>query len=434
MDGGGKINLAVQHPGGVTCGGMLTSLALYLGILALGGGSAWGLVRLARRFSWLGLVEDDQRDHFRSVDGLRGLLALGVFVHHAWCLRNLLRRDYWTSEGDTILTNAAIVSVTLFFFITGFVFWSKLQRTPRLQLRVHLRSRLARLAPAYWMTLVAITAIVVLDSRLASPEPITGLIGAGASLLLFTVVPGGTEHLTPIVWRMFNSIVWTLRLEWIFYLLIPWCGWFAGAIWRGLLFCLGLFGLHVFTVLLNVGAILPGVVPVWLQPSAERTTAYLAYSFTGGILAACFRPWLAARLSGVRWGGAWMSAAGLGLVMTTLLTAEPEYGWQVSVRLLVPFALITLGNDWFGLLTCAPVRLLGRVSYSIYLLHIVVLYLAFHYLNVVYPVREIPPLAYWSIIGLLTVILTAVSAWWYLRFERPFLRIGAAAPVAPKVQ
>src|SRR3954467_5416037 len=87
--------------------------------------------------------------HLAPIDGLRGLLATSVLIHHATCLRTWHLTGSWKAASP-FFNNCGSYAVTMFFFITGFLFWSKLQRNPRPAIGPHLRSRIARLGPAYW--------------------------------------------------------------------------------------------------------------------------------------------------------------------------------------------------------------------------------------------------------------------------------------------
>ena len=69
-------------------------------------------------------------------------------------------------------------------------------------------------------------------------------------------------------------------------------------------------------------------------------------------------------------GGARARAGGLALA------GGDGYGWAAFVPTALIFAPIACGNSLFGLLNLRPLRLMGVVSYSVYLLHGIGLYLA----------------------------------------------------------
>jgi len=94
----------------------------------------------------------------------------------------------------------------------------------------------------------------------------------------------------------------------------------------------------------------------------------------------------------------------------------------------VAFGIIAAGNDMAGVLTLRGTRLLGTVSYSIYLMHLLVLAIAFHAINMVFPVANIAPVAFCAVISALTFVVTAVSMVSYRFVEYPWLR----RPIAPR--
>ncbi len=54
-----------------------------------------------------------------------GLLATGVFVHHACVYRVFLLEDRWLEPSDRFMRALGGDGVNVFFMITGFLFWRK---------------------------------------------------------------------------------------------------------------------------------------------------------------------------------------------------------------------------------------------------------------------------------------------------------------------
>ena len=61
-----------------------------------------------------------------TLDGLRGLLALSVFLHHAIVNYQYQRTGVWTVPPSTFYAMLGQGGVALFFMITGYLFWTKL--------------------------------------------------------------------------------------------------------------------------------------------------------------------------------------------------------------------------------------------------------------------------------------------------------------------
>jgi peptidoglycan/LPS O-acetylase OafA/YrhL len=371
-------------------------------------------------------VARPEAQHLAGVDGLRGVLALSVFVHHASCLRNLALTGHWYPPNE-VFGQMGRYAVTLFFFITGFLFWTKLQKNPRPGIMAHLRSRISRLGPAYWASVVAILAIVAILSHGERRESVSILLKHVGSWFLFTLPGLADVNGIAETSRIDASVTWTLRLEWVFYAIVPFCGWFAAKFWRTGLFLLGIVALAKF--------VLPHLTFLGHFPRVESFTLnmmfYLMTVFSGGILCAAMRPWARSWFPEFDFRRIGFSLVGLGLICAIALFGPLNFGSMETLGLIVPFFLIVLGNDWSGYLTSAPAIFLGKISYSIYLLHGIVLFVTWRVLNHVHPIATIPAALYWPFIGVLGAVVIAVSALWYRLFEAPFLRT-ARSVTTPK--
>jgi peptidoglycan/LPS O-acetylase OafA/YrhL len=403
----------------------LSSFVLCAGLLLAFWGFAWIAVRrsagAANDAAASGSVMGGEK--LAAIDGLRGVLALSVFVHHASCARNFFLNGRWEPM-DAVFNQMGTYAVTLFFFITGFLFWTKLQRDPRPGLARHLRSRLLRVGPAYWASVAVIVLLVAAVSRGRLQESPVALAKHIGSWVLFTLP--GSVNINDVrdTWKFNAGVAWTLRLEWVFYLLIPFCGWFAGRAWRVILFLAALAALHW----LAMRAVSVDAIPWVLRDLALQSALYLLLFFSGGIVAAAARPWLKERLTALDFRRPAFSAAGLAAVAATILFVEQPYGSpRETLALFLPFLLVALGNDWGGFLASRPALFLGKISYSVYLLHGIVLYLACRGLDKIFPVAEIPAAAYWVFVAALGGVVIAVAALWHRWFEAPFMRPGASA-------
>ena len=81
------------------------------------------------------------------------------------------------------------------------------------------------------------------------------------------------------------------------------------------------------------------------------------------------------------------------------------------------------GSDLFGLLKTHTVKFLGTLSYSIYLIHGIVLFGVLNSVDYFKPIISLSPLHFWSLItlsGLLTIIVSGVT---YRYIEYPFIKM-----------
>ena len=88
---------------------------------------------------------------FASIDGLRGYLAVFVFLSHACIWYFHVRSQHWSLPPSHLYTHFGQSSVSLFFMITGLLFYTKLldSRTKGLDFGRLFVSRVMRLVPLY---------------------------------------------------------------------------------------------------------------------------------------------------------------------------------------------------------------------------------------------------------------------------------------------
>ncbi len=152
-------------------------------------------------------------------------------------------------------------------------------------------------------------------------------------------------------------------------------------------------------------------------------------SFSIGMVAAC-HPW---GEKVARWLSSPLAAvAGVVLLAVLMLKVPASYSPVESLMLAPVFFMIVSGNSFFGVLTCRPMRCLGQISYSVYIFHGFLLFGLTRLLDRLHPIRTISPIAYWTFIWLIALLVVAVSTFTYWFIERPFMtrRTPAAQAVA----
>lgn len=330
---------------------------------------------------------------FQTLDGLRGFAALAVFFAH--CAANY---DYWTTgrwDGGAAHFYGAIgaAAVSLFMMITGFLFWTRVLREGEALSTAKLyRSRIRRLVPMYLVS-VALSALVV--AVLTGFTLQTGLIQFLRDLrawLSFGFIQNGDLNGLPDA-RYINAVYWTLALEWSFYAALPLLAQFRRG-WRFWLLC-------AVTVYFGLRS------PLWL-------------CFLFGALAALAieRGLLTGRLA-----APWLAPVALVPLVLALPFEEIYAVWPLAL-LAVFFVFVLDGQSLLGLLRCAPARLLGAVSYSVYLVHCIVLYSVMRAVNAVTPLGSLAPLEFWSWAALAVSLAVGLSAITYRYVEYPFIAPG----------
>jgi peptidoglycan/LPS O-acetylase OafA/YrhL len=351
---------------------------------------------------------------FASIDGLRGYLAFGVFLHHA-CIWFFYQRDgQWKLPPSQLYVHLGHGSVALFFMITGFLFFSKLidaRGRPLDWLRLFV-SRVMRLVPLYLVVMLALFATVAVLSGGELHEPARTVIKQALRWLSFTMFGNPPINQVAITKIIVAGVTWSLPYEWFFYGSLPLLALSVGvrARWPWLL-----VGLASVAGLLNWHAL-----PVHLC------------AFVGGVAAAwAVRwPWLC-RLATGRGGSAVVV-----LAIAAMLGCFPlasDYG--VVALLGLAFTMVACGNTLFGFLLHPASRLLGETAYSLYLLHGMLLFGLFHFMLAVdAPGAALTPVAHWAWVLALSPIVVLVSFASFHGIEAPAMRATSAVTAALRRQ
>jgi peptidoglycan/LPS O-acetylase OafA/YrhL len=116
---------------------------------------------------------------------------------------------------------------------------------------------------------------------------------------------------------------------------------------------------------------------------------------------------------------------------------EEAYHPAAIALLFVAFLFVVDGNSLFGLLRTRAAQLFGAVSYSFYLVHCIVLFVAFRLVESFVPVASLTGAQHWTVAALAALGATLLSAFTYRRVEHPFIvarpisATGTLRPLAP---
>ena len=341
-----------------------------------------------------------RKNRFDSIDGLRGYLALSVFIHHfvlTWYWKNT---GEWGRPPEAYFQNLGKFGIAVFFMITGFLFISKIisSNKPIDWYRLY-QSRVFRIFPLYLFVIVLITIVILFQSNFQINVDVFTLL---KSYFRWFIFHGNIINDYSETRRIIAGVDWTLKYEWLFYALLPLI---ALVIRQGklaiILVCLGLLILFLYPVRIEY----------------FYTLYFILFAIGGG----------AAALSNeLKKQEKWINHPLCSLFTLVALIAavfHPNTFSSIHVLLMTLFFVpITLGNNLFGLLNARPSIFLGEISYSIYLLHGAVLYTLFSIIN--FDIGHLPltsALMWLPIIGLIVVFLSTIA---YLLIERPFIQYG----------
>lgn len=333
-------------------------------------------------------IEDKSR--LTPLDGLRGILCFAVMCHHAALTFGYIDSGKWELTPSNFYNVLGSSAVTFFFCITAFLFWSRVvAKDGALPPWPFLRGRVCRLVPLYLFSSVLALVIARHEIHWLSFGALRGVLKLGYLGLRPWGVVGGFD--TSIV---DSGVTWSLQYEWGFYLALPALAMLAGGnnsrrLWF-LLAAVWVTGPD------RALAFFPGILAVYMAriPSIVGMCRTIWVS-TGIILVASLYP----------------------------LLFTDSYGLGSLVAITLIFVPIACGNTVFGLLTLRGLRLMGIVSYSVYLLHGTVLYLAQPLLaHAKQSVGHVVD-TYWACVFGLACITLVVSVLTYRWVEWPFMMI-----------
>jgi peptidoglycan/LPS O-acetylase OafA/YrhL len=340
---------------------------------------------------------------FSSIDGLRGVLALLVFVHHGRIWFDYARGEVWGHASTAAFHFMGKGSVQLFFMITAFLFFGKLlDRRKEVDWGALYISRVMRLTPLYLVVMVAMFATVAWVSAFTLRVPIWSLSGAVVKWLLFTM--GGAPDINGVdkTFIMTAGVTWSLPMEWLYYALLPVMALLLGRVvsWRWLLL----------------------LVPATIWVIARRDVVILSAPFLGGMLAAvCARSERACRWA-VLPGATGLAAA---FFLTAVLVIEEPFDPRSIVLLSGAFTIVACGNDCFGLLRARAARLLGAMGYGLYLMHGLLLYVVFELVLTRGRAAALPIAGHWMVVGLCSALLVLCAHAGFRWIEAPAMRRSA---------
>ena len=375
---------------------ILNTIWPYLALLAVSVGLA--------ALPWFRFVDSRPTTtaRYAPLDGLRGFLAFSVFVFHLVVTHGYIETGEWEPPRARFYSLLGPVGVSLFFMITGFLFWGKLLRTqgrPRWH-ELYL-GRVFRIGPMYLFVVLVMLYIVFARTGYQLQEPISEVTSSMLQWLALGILNTEPDVNGYPATHVLAGVTWTISYEWGFYASLLAMSYFARA------------KTHIFFVLTLLGICLAG--KILLGNFILGMAAVFACGMTvASLLHENWLPRMPSRL-----------ASTLSLVALTIvfLTLENGYGADTLVLLSIFFYLVGSGASLFGLLTNVAAQRLGNISYSLYLMQGLVLTLVFS----ISPIRNFAlqtALNYWIIGGLCAALLVVAAALGYAFIERPGIALG----------
>ena len=340
----------------------------------------------------------------RGIDGLRGILALSVVVHHSAIYRAFLLEGVWGAQTTRLYQACGPIAVAMFFMITAYLFWSRIVRQRgQLDWTALLIGRVFRIGPVYVSAILAMCAyIAVADGFVLKTSP-AALFDQVASYMALALLNADNVNGFPQTWLLLAGITWSLRWEWYFY---------ASLLLTA--FAARHPGLHLpFTLAAMIG------ITVWaiVAPSNEANYVLL---FSIGMVCA------SAQANGYRLRApqALLSVAVLVLTAGCFLLSPGNLSvWAVFLIGGAFYLVAVAGATLSGALTNRAVMRLGEISFGIYMLHGLALAVVLRSDAGRFAAATSPALYWLLVLGAIALTL-ASSLLAHVVVERPGISLG----------
>lgn len=370
--------------------------------------------RATRLQSLLGPAIKAKPSEIGALTGLRGLAA-------AWVLLLHLSEQTYPNDGPSgavdHIARAGYLGVDLFFVLSGFVIAQNYQHFFRgwdaASYWRFLLTRLGRIYPVHLLVLLVTLAIVIVAAS-ARRDSGTGGVDYSpqafvANLLL--VQAWGWRQLS------WNGVAWTISAEWFAYLVFPFAARaiFArtSTLWARILVVLVAYGVTL-SVLASTG---------FPTDTTELGLLRVMAGFSSGVVV-----WLVVRENSSldKTSGLVVALGVVGLLVTIMLLPASDLASQA----LWPapwFVLLVLGASInrgliSRLLSLKPAIFLGRISYSLYMVHVWVIFAVRTFIAPHLP-GSVHDVAVLLLAPIVSIIIATVT---FLTIEEPFRKRSKA--------
>ncbi|MGV6397441.1 acyltransferase family protein [Pseudomonas caspiana] len=291
---------------------------------------------------------------FDVLDSFRGICAACVVFFHIQLVSGFT---------ESVFIRNADLLVNFFFVLSGFVLSYAYGSRKQLNFRTFLISRTFRLVPLHWLMLAvfvlleALKVLAIKKGVALNYAPFTGAFAPSEFVPNLLLV----QAWTPLTETMsFNYPSWSISVEYYMYLIFAAFMLFSGSmrhwIW-------GVVSITAF-------ALLFGHVPVLTERALTGLSCFFAGALTYRLFAAVSRSWKPdARLM------TWFEAAALISVAWVNSTRFSNQSLVASLLFCpVVFIFAFEAGRLSSLLKARPLAFLGRLSYSMYMTHVAVLF------------------------------------------------------------
>jgi peptidoglycan/LPS O-acetylase OafA/YrhL len=342
-----------------------------------------------------GFAHNIEKSKFPQIDGLRAILALSVIYHHSLIMYYYCIIGDWQTPPSKFFAFLGPISVSLFFMITGFLFGFKLFQN-EFDLKKFFISRVKRLIPLYVFSVLLLVFVVFYINNFILKEDLTSLFTNILKWLSFKFVHFVPINNDPRVFEI-QSVYWTLKWEWKFYFALPFLFLLNKKVFKrkDILFVLFLLVLFFFYRYVYVFIFLLGVLAALLYNQNIKLNKTI------------------------------LNIVGILSLFLVFILFDEVYEKLPAMLLGIFFISIIIGGNLNFILNLRILRYFGTISYSLYLLHNIVIFFIFYNINIYYKsVSIISQIEYWIILFSILIITTLFSMFTYTQIEHRFYKRG----------
>jgi peptidoglycan/LPS O-acetylase OafA/YrhL len=315
--------------------------------------------------------------HFRTLDSLRGLAAFSVVIHHlAYAVPDQIIHNFaWLYQGPFRFLISGRPAVILFFVISGFVLTLSLEAGT--SYGVFLIRRFFRIYVPFVLMIAVATFLVFL----IKPQPVSWLSdwfnqASWAEPLTSKLV---IDHLAMVgnyIGTTLNPVIWTLIYELRISLVFP----LLYFIFKDRSFFFAVVVGTIFSLFCDLLLVENNYSLKQIHFSSNWVegilgTCHFVYTFILGLAVAIHREQV------TMWLARWQNRLGHYFVLIVLVgimagiglfvTGIGDFGLDIASAIIVTIVALAPGI-WQSVLSSRPLIYLGKISYSLYLTHMVV--------------------------------------------------------------
>jgi len=329
-----------------------------------------------------------------GMEGLRGIAVLLVFCVHFFSQALPYISQSWHYDVSLWMKELGNMGVDLFFILSGYLIYGSLISKSKTNFISYMRRRIRRIYPVFFIVLLIYISISLLVPE-QSKLPESGVL---LYILKNILLLPGVFDVKPMV-----TVSWSLSYEMFYYLLIPlvigvlnlrrWTAVIRLCFWLFIFIC----GLILFYIYPGPNRLLVFIGGIWLFEINKMKVLSITFAqgvFCGVLAAALYVPVLSIGIGGL--------AQVILLSVLLPFLCMSVFGYNAGVN-----------SFW----SFTPLRWLGNMSYSYYLIHGLVLNVCF----LIYGKLGFPLLSsgVWLLMALMLFVTLTASFALFVIVEKP---------------